>query len=143
MTVTIRPATSADLGAVINLLRDANLPVEDLSADRLALAAEVGGELWGSIGLETFGESALLRSLVVSNKKRGQGIGPALIGALESSCIADGITELWLLTIDADEFFLKHGYVVRAREDAPDTIRSTEEFSGLCPDDAVLMSKNL
>lgn len=143
MTATIRPATSADLDAVIKLLRDVNLPVEDLSAERLALAAETEGGLCGGIGLESFGDHALLRSLVVSKEVRGQGIGPALVSALESSCIADGITELWLLTIDADEFFLKQGYVVRSREGAPDSIRNTEEFSSLCPGDAVLMSKNL
>ena len=48
-----------------------------------------------------------------------------------------------MLTIDADSFFEKLDYVARGRDVAPDAIRDTEEFSTLCPGDAVLMSKAL
>jgi len=143
MTLTIRPATPADLDAAIELIQSASLPVEDLSADRLALVAEKDEKFHGVIGLELYGECALLRSLVVSIDARGAGIGPALVTALETICQVDGVGELWLLTIDADVFFAKLGYMTRDRADAPDDIRRTEEFSGLCPGDAVLMSKKL
>lgn len=141
MTLTIRPASEIDLSAAIALLNSAGLPVQDLAAETLALVAETDGEPCGVIGLQSFGEVALLRSLVVSHDARGAGIGPALVKALETACLADGVRELWLLTIDVDRFFLKLGYVGRMRSDAPIAIRSTEEFSGLCPGDAVLMSK--
>ena len=141
MTLTIRPATRLDLAATVELLDKAGLPVSDLSADRLALVAEKNDLFQGVIGLESFGDTALLRSLVVSADARGTGIGPALVTALEVACIADGVTELWLLTIDADGFFAKLGYETRDRKEAPEAIRSTEEFQGLCPGDAVLMSK--
>ena len=143
MTLTIRPATATDLGAAIALLESAGLPVADLSPEKLALVAEKSNSYQGVIGVEAFGRIALLRSLAVSQKARGAGIGPALVTALETTCLADGISELWLLTIDADSFFAKLGYVTRDRADAPGAIRQTEEFSGLCPSDAVLMSKNL
>ncbi len=143
MTLTIRPATPADLHAAVELLRDAGLPVEDLCAERLALVAEKDEIFKGVIGLEVFGDIGLLRSLAVSGDARGAGIGPALVTALETACLVAGAGELWLLTIDADAFFAKLGYVTRDRADAPDAIRNTEEFSGLCPGDAVLMSKNL
>lgn len=143
MTLTIRPSVAADLDAALGFLESAGLPVADLTAERLALVAENDGAVCGVIGLEAFGEIALLRSLFVGDAARRSGIGPALVTALEVSCIADGVRELWLLTIDADGFFSKLGYTARQRTAAPEAIQSTEEFSGLCPGDAVLMSKVL
>jgi amino-acid N-acetyltransferase len=143
MTLIIRPATPVDLNAAVELLQGAGLPVADLSAERLALIAETDEIIQGVIGLELFGKTALLRSLAVASGARGAGIGPALVTALETSCMTDGVKELWLLTIDADAFFLKLGYETRERSEAPEAIRNTEEFRGLCPGDAVLMSKNI
>lgn len=134
---------AADLDRTVELLLEAGLPTEDIAVQRLALAAECDGKLLGVIGLESLVDVGLLRSLVVSKDARGQGIGATLVSALESTCIAAGVRELWLLTIDADPFFVKHGYVVRTRKAAPNAIRQTQEFSSLCPDNAVLMSKRL
>ncbi len=143
MTLTIRPATAMDLEATFELLENAGLPVSDLSAEMLTLVAEKNNNFQGVIGIEAFEDIALLRSLVVSADARGAGIGPALVTALEVSSRADGVVELWLLTIDADRFFAKLGYETRDRADVPDAIRNTAEFSSLCPGDAVLMSKRL
>ena len=143
MTLQIRPARAADLAATVELLQVAKLPVADLTTDMLTFVAEENGLFTGVIGLETFGETALLRSLVVTVDARGKGVAAALVGALEVLVLANGVRELWLLTIDADQYFQTLGYVTRDRSDAPRAIRSTEEFSGLCPSDAVLMSKKL
>lgn len=143
MTLTIRPATATDLDPAVELLVAAGLPVADMAADRLAFVAEKEESFQGVIGIEVFNDIVLLRSLVVAPNTRGAGIGAALVTALEVASLADGVAEIWLLTIDADPFFAKLGYEVRDRSDAPDAIRLTEEFSGLCPGDAVLMSKNL
>ena len=139
----IRAATAQDLPAALELLRDAKLPVADLCAERLALVAYRQQEVQGVIGLESFENLGLLRSLVVSRAARGSGVGAALVAAIEAVCWERDVQELWLLTIDADPFFKKQGYAVRSRDAAPDAIRGTEEFSGLCPGDAVLMSKEL
>ena len=143
MTLMIRPASPDDLDDAVTLLKDAGLPVADLSVERLALVAEKNNVFQGVIGLESFGAVALLRSLAVSVDARGAGIGPGLVTALEVACRADGVCEIWLLTIDADAFFTKLGYETRGRADAPQAIQNTKEFSGLCPGDAVLMSKTL
>ncbi len=68
---------------------------------------------------------------------------PAALKLLHDACRQQAVQEVWLLTIDADPFFEKLGYVVRTRDAAPDVIRGTAEFSSLCPGDAVLMSKEL
>jgi len=70
MTLTIRPATPADLNAAVELLQEAGLPVEDLSAERLALTAEIDEIIQGVIGVELFGKTALLRSLAVAASAR-------------------------------------------------------------------------
>lgn len=143
MSLIIRPAAAEDLAPTIELLQAAGLPTADISAEHLLFAAENNHLIQGVIGRESFGDVALLRSLVVSPDARSAGIGPALVTALEAACRADSVGELWLLTIDADQFFAKLGFVERDRADAPDAIRNTQEFSGLCPGDAVLMSKRL
>ena len=107
------------------------------------LVAELGENPVGMIGLEHLGSTGLLRSLVVDTSCRGAGLGRLLVAALESAAGDAGLTELWLLTIDADPFFARLDYVMQERDDAPDVIRNTAEFSDLCPGDAVLMKKAL
>ena len=135
----------ADIDTATRLLDAAGLPVEDIGAKAPGafLAAAVGDALVGFVGLEQFGGVGLLRSLIVDPAFRSAGLGRVLVAALESHAGARGISELWLLTIDADRWFAGLDYVVRERADAPDSIRDTREFSELCPDDAVLMSKSL
>ena len=138
----IRSPRPLDLDAAVRLLSEAGLPVDDATADHLALVTEENGELHGLIGLERFGDVGLLRSLVVASHYRGRGLGEALVSALEAQAQDCGVAELWLLTIDADVFFERLGYGVRRRDAAPDAIQATSEFSTLCPADAVLMSKS-
>ncbi len=143
MSARIRQAHHGDFDAARNVLSDAGLPVEDLSAEHLAFVAEINGRFVGMIGLESFGTIGLLRSLVVSADARAGGLGRRLVAELEASTREQGMEALWLLTIDADPFFQRLGYVVMDRADVPLAIRTTAEFSGLCPGDAVLMSKAL
>jgi amino-acid N-acetyltransferase len=84
-----------------------------------------------------------LRSLVVAGAARRAGLGGKLVGALEAAAQAAGITELWLLTIDAERFFERHGFDIVERAVAPADIRGTDEFGNLCPDSAFLMRKHL
>jgi len=141
--VHIRAATGSDLSIAIEMLGSAGLPTQDLLIDHLALVAESEAGVAGVIGLETFGDVGLLRSLIVSPNARGDGIGRLLVKSLELSARKRGIRELWLLTTDASQFFSKLNFEVRQREFAPGVIRGSQEFSALCPDDAVLMSKSL
>jgi len=139
----IREATERDLPVAIDMLIRAGLPTQDLSSQHLALVAEGEAGIRGVIGLEPCGDAALLRSLVVAPDARGEGVGCLLVTSLELLARERGIHELWLLTIDADAFFSTLKFRVRPRDAAPQAIRASEEFSALCPGDAVLMSKAL
>ena len=142
---TLRQAGPDDWSDIRELLVESGLPVADLDPDNLArfLVAEDGDELVGLIGLQVLGRTGLLRSLVVATQARKAGLGGKLVGALESAAQAAGITELWLLTIDADGFFARQGFDIVDRHTAPEKIRQTQEFSTLCPGSAYLMTKRL
>lgn len=126
-------------------LASEGLPTDDLTTAHMGafLFAVQGEQAVGMVGIEQFGDIGLLRSLVVDKACRGTGLGAQLVAALESQAQRIGLQEIWLLTIDADAFFARLGYVARQRTDAPPAIKATAEFSSLCPGDAVLMSKRL
>jgi amino-acid N-acetyltransferase len=97
----------------------------------------------GMVGLEIFGDVALLRSLVVAADRRGRGEGAALLNHAERFARDRGVRTLYLLTTTAEPFFLKHGYLRAARESAPDSIRATREFASICPASSAFMTRPL
>lgn len=146
---SIRPAQASDWPAIRRLLADAGLPTDDLDApnpDGFLVAFDPAAPppgVAGAIGLQAFGHTGLLRSLVVDADSRGAGIGAGLVAALEEQASAAGVTDLWLLTIDAEVFFWKLDFRIVERDGAPDAIRATPEFTTLCPASAHLMHKAL
>ncbi len=143
--IELRPARASDYETATRWLAAAGLPTADLSAvrmDAFLLATDQDRPI-GMIGLEPYAQFGLLRSLIVDPEYRGKGLGAKLIAALEAKATAAGVAELWLLTLDADAFFTRHGYAVRQRDAAPTAIRNSAEFASLCPGDAVLMQKRL
>lgn len=142
---TLRQALADDWDAVRGLLLASDLPVDDLGPETLDgfLIAEDDNAIVGLVGLEVLGTVGLLRSLVVEKTARRSGLGGKLVGALESAAEAAGISELWLLTIDAERFFQRHNFEIVDRDAAPEEIRNSEEFSALCPGTAYLMRKAL
>jgi len=137
--------TAHEIGMVTRLLDSAGLPVEDLTTQHMAafIIATRGDATLGIIGLEKFADVGLLRSLVVDPAHRGKGFGRQLVDALESTAAADGIRELWLLTVDAGRFFNNLAYVAISRDKVPAVLQATPEFLSLCPGDAVVMHKKL
>jgi amino-acid N-acetyltransferase len=141
----LRRSRIGDWDEVRQLLRDAELPVDDLGPEMLNhfLIAEQEDVIVGLVGLEVYDTTGLLRSLVVTRNSRSTGLGKKLVSALESAAQAAGIRDLWLLTIDAEKYFARQGYDIVTRDAVPDAIRLSEEFANLCPDSACLMMKDL
>lgn len=114
------------------------LPISDLGAAHQKMwRGVVEGETVGYGGIELYGNSALLRSLVILPDHKGRGHGAALVAQIVAE--AD-VTELWLLTNTAAVFFSRLGWAVRDRADAPPAVAASAEFAILCPASAVCMS---
>ena len=131
--------------AVKQLLCESGLPVADITAQHLRhfFGCGSGPELEGLVGLELYGEVALLRSLAVAAKQRGSGLGSQLVEHAERYARDQGVKSLYLLTTTAEAFFLRFGYARLPREEAPEAIKSTKEFAGICPVSSAFMVKHL
>jgi len=105
--------------------------------------ADLDGVPVGAVGLQVFGASALLRSLVVSDDRRGAGLGRALLATAEEMARRMQVRELVLLTTSAGTWFARHGYAGCDRAQIAEAIRSSAEFTRLCAASALCMSKPL
>ncbi|WED65211.1 arsenic resistance N-acetyltransferase ArsN2 [Synoicihabitans lomoniglobus] len=142
----IDSADEADGPAILAMLVAAGLPTTDLTAQSWPhfLVGRDGAALLGAVGLEPHDHHhGLLRSLVVDPDVQGEGLGRALLHAIEKAAQHRGMTNLWLLTTTAEDFFVRHGYASVARSDVPPPIQATAEFSSLCPSSATVMRKAL
>ena len=144
-TNRVESAVPADLSSIRALLDEARLPHTDIvdgSGARFWIL-RAGGRTIGAVGLETYGSSGLLRSLVVAPEARGSGLGGRLVDALEDAARSSGVRRLVLLTQTAETFFSHRGYAVIDRADAPAELHDSTEFRSLCPASATCMSKHL
>lgn len=128
---------------VFDLITDAGLSVQDLDSEKLVhfIVARIGDSVVGAVGLEPAGEAALLRSLAVAVKYRKQAIATSLVAAIEKYARSHGVEAIYLLTLDAADFFLKQSYQQIDRETAPAGVQATEEFRTLCPATAQCLCK--
>jgi amino-acid N-acetyltransferase len=140
MTHRIRRAGAADLEAVLALLRQAALPTDGVAEhfDRFWVL-DIEGAVAGAVGLEVYGDSGLIRSLVVRPELRGQGQGRNLYFHLLNQANGLSLEQLILLTTSAREFFEKLGYEVIPRDRVPPAMLQSREFQGACPESAVCM----
>lgn len=131
-----------DLDRIEGLLQSNGLPHDDLTTSpvRLFVGYE-DGRLVGVGGLETYGDVALLRSVVVPHELRASGYGAALYREIESRAREEGIEQLYLLTTTAASFFAGRGFETVERGTAPEPIRDTAEFRELCSSEATCMRK--
>jgi len=131
--------------SVVALLEAEGLPASDLTEAHLQHFFFTGTDRAPSalVGLEIYGQDALLRSLVVSAVARTQGLGSALVLHAEQYAAAHQVRALYLLTITAESYFEHRGYRRIARAEAPPSIQSTREFASLCPVSSAFMFKRL
>jgi amino-acid N-acetyltransferase len=125
------------------LLQESNLPVSDLDDQKELYGLVHDTEIAGTGGLELFDNCALLRSVSVKKDLQGNGLGKFITRELEKISKQRGIDCIYLLTTTAKDFFSKEGYGIISREEVPDSIKSTSEFSSVCPSSAIVMRKEL
>jgi len=129
---------------IVAILSAEKLPVDDLP-EKLDtfLVARDNGQLVGVIGLEVYGTYGLLRSLAVLPGYRNKGIAGKLINRLESVAKLNDLKEIYLLTETAPEYFTGKAFQKITRDEVPDEVKQSSEFSHVCPVSAVVMKKSI
>lgn len=142
--ITIIKAGNDQRPSIIALLQTEKLPVEDLPAtlDNFFVAL-YDDNVVGAIGLEQYGHYALLRSMVVSREFRNKNIAAGLIQQLEHYGKTLHISTMYLLTETAPDYFDRKGYEKINREEVPNAVKASSEFSHTCPVSAIVMKKQL
>ena len=143
MYLPIHPSPSR--AGASSLLLAESLPVSDLTDANMHHFYFCGDPAAPAalVGFERCGTDALLRSLVVSRELRSRGMGKRLVSHAEDQARALGVSAMYLLTTTAERFFSGLGYVAAERERAPEGIRATQEFAGICPASSIFMVKRL
>ena len=140
----VRQADNSDRKNIIGLLQSEKLPSDDLpqTLEHFFIAVDEDNVI-GAVGLEQYDNCGLLRSLVVNPAYRNQNIAGKLVGKLEIRAKESGIDCIYLLTETAHIYFEKKGYKRITREEVPDSIRQSSEFSHVCPSSAIVMMKTI
>ena len=141
----IRTATEADLAAVHHLLEAASLPTEGLEEQfgpGYALALE-GDRIVGAAGIERYGRSGLLRSVVTAPEARRRGIAEALTRNRLDWAATEGLDMVYLLTTTAAGYFPRLGFEPVDRTEVPAEVQASREFSSICPASAVAMRRQV
>jgi len=131
--------------AILHLLRETKLPISDLEEPKFThfIVAEEANNVIGCVGLEIYGHDALLRSLSVKSSLQNKGLGSQLYDKIIDYARSVGVHDIHLLTATAEKFFLKRGFGVDKRENAPESILNTEEFKTICSSTSEYMRLNL
>lgn len=140
----IRKAKPEDLDFIVKLLKDNDLCYEDITSkiDCIFLG-HTGDGIIGIGGVEIYEEHGLLRSLVIQKPYRSKGLGKELCSKLIEYARKQGVKELYLLTLTAADFFEKLGFIRIDRQNVPEPISRTTEFTSLCPVTAACMVKKI
>jgi amino-acid N-acetyltransferase len=146
-----RPATPADLAAVVRLLAASKLPTDGVAVllaerpDDFVVVDDPSrrGEVVAVAGLERCGRDALLRSVAVREDARAHGVGATLVERLIGDAGRSGVDALYLLTTTAERWFPRFGFERIERAAVPAAVAGTVEFTSACPASAVVMARRL
>jgi amino-acid N-acetyltransferase len=140
--VSIEQASAEDGPAILELLSAAGLPVDGL-LDHLdtAVVARAEDLLVGCAALEVYADGALLRSVAVDGRARGQGVGTRVTKAALNLASALGLPAVYLLTTTAEAFFPRFGFERITRLQVPESVQRSVEFRSACPSTAIVMKR--
>jgi arsenate reductase (thioredoxin) len=142
--IKLRPANPEDFDSIKKLLSSEKLPVDDIdtSLKNFFLAID-GNEIAGVIGLEVYSEYGLLRSMITNPSYRNKGIAGKLVHQLFQYAQSLKLKEIYLLTETAEKYFVNKGFTIVQRDNAPEAIKQSQEFSHTCPSTAIVMKKEI
>ena len=139
----INQVTQNSFSDAVALLKQNNLPTEDITELTKLFSIVENDKVIATIGLELYEKIGLLRSFAVDEEYRSKGVGSQLVNFIEDFAKQNGIKEIVLLTTTAAEYFTKRNYQAIHRENIPGEIKNSSEFKSTCPSSAVVMKKLL
>jgi N-acetylglutamate synthase-like GNAT family acetyltransferase len=129
---TIRRAIEADLPVIGKLLQAEGMPLFDYEEYLDTFwVLDTGSEVTGCIGLEIYGSSALLRSIVVAPSTRGTGDGHKLTSHWLGEARARDARTAYLFTMDKAPFFSRYGFERCEMEDFDADARRTTQYTAI------------
>ncbi len=139
-----RQAHLSDVTDIQSLLDGYGLPASDIQ-NHISnfVVTEMDNTIIGVGGFESCESLGLLRSFAVSPGEKGNGIAGHIFGLVKTKAIDSGICRFYLLTTTASKYFERFGFSVCNRDDVPNSIKATKQFSELCPCTAVVMVLDL
>ena len=121
---TYRRGRASDLPEFARLIVAGELPpmfIEEFVEGFVAVEHE--DELIGCGGLEIYGESGVVRSVVVDERGRGQHIGERISELLLQDARASGAADVYLFTMHAYNFWRRQGFADAPLDTWPDPTR--------------------
>lgn len=136
-------SSNPTMAQVARLLGQCGLPSDDILPEYLPnfVLARDGESDVGVAGLQVFGLTALVRSVAVLPTHQSRRLGTKLLEAIEQRARSQGVKQLYLLTNDAQAFFVAHGYREFPRCSAPAEVQGCSQFGSSCCGAAALMVK--
>jgi amino-acid N-acetyltransferase len=129
VTAELRGARPEDLAAI-----DALIMAEHLPAFRTGeflntfWVLEREDRLVGCVGLEVYGQAALLRSVITAPELRGEGYGDVLVRKAFEEAQGRGVRRLYLFTMDKAPFFARHGFERCTMDDFEPSARQCTQY---------------
>lgn len=141
MSVTVRPARTADVAAIESLIEPyvsrrillgKDAVVLYGSIQQFVVAEDESGTVVGCGALHVlWADLGEIRTVAVAESSRGSGVGKAIVSALESDARALGLHRLFCLTFETD-FFHHLGYeAIGEAGDGAATLVTPEVFAEL------------
>ncbi|MEL7339639.1 MAG: arsenic resistance N-acetyltransferase ArsN2 [Bacteroidota bacterium] len=137
------PVADVEMPRFRQMLTQNQLPVDDLDDPHQWFFVYQGSRLIGTLGVEKYDATGLLRSVSIDPSLQGQGLGARVVAAFLEESHKRGFAELFLLTTTAADFFAKQGFVKIERSARPANIQQSQQFSNLCPSTATVMKLDL
>ncbi len=138
MPPLLRLARDDDIDALSRLIASETLPAVEVAEWLSSFwVLEDAGTLVGCAGIERYGDSALLRSVVVAAELRGSGEGVRMTERALTFARDDDARRCYLFTMTAADFFSRFGFERCRLDDFEPAVRESWQWQAISGNEAL------
>ncbi len=93
--------------------------------------------------ISRIGRNSVTSFIAVKDSFQKQGLGKELTNKVINEAGKRAKASIYLLTTDAELFFVRMGFQKIIKASAPDILKKTKQYSEICSDSAVVMKIDL